>query len=119
VTFQVIFFALLFWGAIFTVYFTTQGTTPFEFLFGRYEPPPADLGEWKQSGVCEVPHLTKEERVLLPPGRQNAGYLLRQVRYRDPVVGKIVRIDPEQRVRRRRVDARTSSHSGNSSHDRR
>jgi hypothetical protein len=113
VTFPVVFLALLFWAAVFTVYFTTQGTTPFEFLFGRYEPPPADLGEWKQSGPCEVPHLRREERLLLPPGRPNAGYLLRQVRYRDPVGGKIVRIDPEQRVRRRRIGARSSSDGTN------
>jgi hypothetical protein len=109
VTFPVVFFALLFWGAVLTVYFTTQGTTPLEFLFGRYEPPPADLGAWKQSGLCQALQLRKEERLLLPPGRPNAGYLLRQVRYRDPVDGKIMRIDPEQRVLRRRIGARSSS----------
>jgi hypothetical protein len=106
VTFPVIFFALLFWGAVFTVYFATQRTTPFEFLFGRYEPPPADLGQWKQSGRCEEQDLLKEERVLLPPGRPNAGYLLRQCRYRDPASGEIVRVEPEQRVRRRRLGTR-------------
>ena len=106
-TFPVIFFALLFWGAVFTVYFTTQGTSPWEFLFGRYEPPPADLGRWKESGACEEPHLRREERVLLPPGRPDAGYLLRQVRHRDRASGQIVHVEPEQRLRRRRLGARS------------
>ncbi len=107
-TFPVVFCALLFWGAIFTIYFTTQGTTPLEYLLGRYEPPPTDLGQWKQTGPCEDPHLRREERLLLPPGRPSAGYLLRQVRYRDRESGAIVRVDPEQRVRRRRFGARSS-----------
>ena len=36
----VVFIALLFWAGVFMVYFTAQGTTPLEFLLGRYDAPP-------------------------------------------------------------------------------
>jgi hypothetical protein len=93
--------ALLFWACVFMVYFTSLGTTPVEFFLGRYAPPPADLGIWKEAPPEHG--LACEERYLLPEGGAKAGYLLRQVRYRDPTTGAIVRVDPEQRVPRRRV----------------
>jgi hypothetical protein len=105
----VVFFALLFWAGVFTVLFAAQGTSPVDFLFGRYEPLPDDLGTWQELGMDEQAHLLREERSLLPPGRASAGYLLRQVRYRDPATREIVRVELEQRVRRRRISTRSRS----------
>ena len=102
-TFPVVIAALVFWAAVFTVYFTSVGVTPSEFFLGRYEPPPADLGTWRGAGVDPVHGLVREERYLLPGGRARASYLLLQVRYRDPRTHAIVRIDPEKRLPRRRV----------------
>jgi len=42
----VVFTALVFWGATFSIFFTSQGTTVLEFLFGRYEAPPDHLNTW-------------------------------------------------------------------------
>jgi hypothetical protein len=104
----VVFAALLFWVGVFTVVFAAQGTTPVEFFLGRHEPLPADLGMWKELGVDERVQLLREERSLLPPGRASAGYLLYQVRYRDPETRAIVRVEPERRVSRRRTSVRSS-----------
>jgi hypothetical protein len=107
-----VFIAVAFWAAVFMIFFAAQGLTPGEFFFGRYEPPPPDLGEWKETATAaglappaEV-ELVHEERLLLPEGRTGAGYFLHQARYRDPVTRAIVRVEPERRVRRRRVSAR-------------
>jgi hypothetical protein len=105
VTIPVVAAALVFWVCVFMVYFTAAGTTPLEFLFGRYEPPPHDLGRWKEIGAAAKSELVREERYLLPNGR-SSGYLLQQVRYRDPATREIVRIEPEKRVARRRVSLR-------------
>lgn len=104
----VVCFALLFWVGVFWIYFTTQGLTPSEFFFGRYEPLPDDLGAWREVGVDQSSGCLKEERLLLPGDRSNASYLLRQVRFRDPTTRAIVRVAPEERVSRRRVSARSS-----------
>ena len=98
--------ALLFWGAVFIVFLTVQDTTPGEFLFGRYEPLPDDLGTWKERGVDATAALLREERFLLPAGNPNARRLLYQVRYRDPVTLAIARVDPERHIRRRRISGR-------------
>lgn len=107
-TIPVVLGALLFWAAVFMIYFTSQGTTPLEFFFGRYEPLPDGLGAWKPSGTAEDAALLREERWLLAGGRAGSGQLLRQVRYRDVATRAIVRVEPEQRVRRRRVSTRSS-----------
>jgi hypothetical protein len=103
VTVLVVLAALVFWASVFMVYFTSQGTTPIEFFLGRYELPPADLGTWREASASPEDGLAREERYLLPEAGAKARYLLRQVRYRDPTTREIVRVDPEQRVRRRRV----------------
>jgi len=95
--------ALLFWICVFAVYFTSQGTTAGEFLFGKYEPLPDDIGVWKQIHGDQTLGLIQEERLLLPGGRTGAGHLLYQVRYRDPATRDIVRVEPERRIRRRRI----------------
>jgi hypothetical protein len=111
----VVFIALLFWAGVFTVYFAAQGTNPLEFFLGGHEPPPADLGKWRGVGelVEGTPRpegsagaLVREERLLLPGGRAGAAYFLKQVRYRDAGTGEVVRVEPEARVRRRRVSVR-------------
>ena len=104
-TIPVVAAALVFWVCVFMVYVTAAGTTPREFFFGRYEPPPHDLGTWKQVGADAPGELVCEERYLLPNGRSSS-HLLRQVRYRDPVTREIARIGPEKRVARRRVSLR-------------
>jgi hypothetical protein len=98
--------ALLFWGGVFTVFFSTQGSSPLEFILGRYEPLPADLGKWVEFGVEEQTGLLREERLLLPDADSSGRDLVHQVRYRHPATRVIVRVEPERRIRRRRVDAR-------------
>ena len=104
----VVFAALMFWACVFMVVFTVQGTTVLELFFGSYEPLPDDLGRWKETGSDGRDGLLREERSLLPQGRARSGHLLHQVRYRDPVTHVIVRVEPEQRVRRRRTGRRPS-----------
>jgi hypothetical protein len=106
VTAPVVLSALLFWAAVFMIFFTSQGTSPIEFFFGRYEPVPRDVGTWRETGTDERTGLLREERLLLPNGNPSASRLLRQVRYRDPATREIARVEPEQSVRRRRVSAR-------------
>jgi hypothetical protein len=106
VTIPVVAVALLFWVCVFLVYFTSVSTTPLEFFFGRFEPPPVNGGTWIDAGVDASTGLTRQERWLLPDGRPKASYLLHQVRYRDVASGSIVRVEPEQRVRRKRLQPR-------------
>ena len=105
----VVFTALVFWAAAFSIFFASQGTTLLEFLFGRYEAPPEHLNSWRDMGVEHPSGLLRQERLLFPPGRQSGSVLLRQVRYRDPATREIVRVAPEERVQRRRVSARTEA----------
>ena len=102
----VVFTALVFWAAIFSVFFTSQGTSSLEFLLGRYEPPPDDLNTWRDVGIEEPTGLLRQERLLFPPGRDGGPILLRQVRFRDPSSLQIVSVRPDERVRRRRVSVR-------------
>jgi len=104
--FFVVFTALVFWAAVFAAFFTSQGTSALEFLLGRFEAPPDDLNTWRDTGIEHPSGLLRQERLLFPEGRQNGPILLRQVRYRDPVSNEIVRVAPEERLRRRRVSAR-------------
>ena len=94
---------------MFGIFFTSQGTSALEFLLGRYEAPPGDLNVWSDTGIDQASGLLRQERLLFPPGRQDGPFLLRQVRYRDPRSKQIVRVAPEERVRRRRVSARNQA----------
>jgi len=105
-TAPVVLAALLFWGAVFVIFFASQGTTLSEFFLGRYEPLPPDLRIWKRSGIDERTGLLREERLLLPGDDPGARRLLHQVRYRDPVTHEIVRVEPERRLPRRRESTR-------------
>ena len=91
---------------MFSIFFASQGTSALEFLLGRFEPPPEHLNEWRDVGIEQPSGLLRQERVLFPAGRQDGAFLLRQVRYRDPMSREIVRVSPEERVRRRRVSVR-------------
>ena len=102
----VVFTALVFWAALFGIFFASQGSSAREFLFGRYEAPPEHLDTWQDVGIEQPSGLLRQERVLFPPGREDSPYLLRQVRYRDPISKAIVRVSPEERVPRRRISAR-------------
>jgi hypothetical protein len=102
----VVFAALVFWAAVFSVFFTSQGGSPLEFLLGRYEAPPEHLNTWLDAGIDPLSGFLRQERLLFPSGREGGPVLLRQVRFRDPNTGQIVRIGPEERVRRRRISAR-------------
>jgi hypothetical protein len=104
--FFVVFTALVFWAAMFATFFTSQGTSALEFLLGRYEAPPDHLNTWLDIGIEQPSGLLRQERLLFPPGCQDGPFLLRQVRFRDPSSKQIVRVAPEERVRRRRVSAR-------------
>jgi hypothetical protein len=106
VTIPVVAAALLFWVCVFMVYFTAAGTTPREFFFGAYEAPPADLGQWKEVALDVAAGLLREERFLLPDGERSR-YFVQQARYRDRRTKKIVRIEAEKRVPRRRVSVRS------------
>jgi hypothetical protein len=104
--FFVVFTALVFWAAMFGIFFASQGASALEFLLGRYEPPPDHLNSWVDAGIEQPSGLLRQERLLFPAGRQSGPFLLRQVRYRDPETKQIVRVLPEERVRRKRVNAR-------------
>ena len=102
----VVFTALVFWAAVFAAFFTSQGTSALEFLFGRYEAPPDDLNTWRDVEIEQPSGLLRQERLLFPTASQGGAFLLRQVRYRDPSSHEIVRVGHEERVRRRRVSVR-------------
>lgn len=102
----VVFTALVFWAAMFAIFFTSQGTSALEFLLGRFEAPPDHLNAWRDVGIEQPSGLLRQERLLFPDGRQSGPIFLRQVRYRDPISKEIVRIAPEERVPRRRISAR-------------
>ena len=104
-TIPVVAAALVFWVCVFMVYFTAAGTTPREFFLGAYEAPPPDLGHWKEVAVDVAAGLLREERYLLPDGERSRCFV-QQTRYRDQQTRKIVRIEPEKRVPRRRVSVR-------------
>jgi hypothetical protein len=102
----VVFMAVLFWCGVFMIFFAAQGTTPWDFFLGGFEPPPSHIGTWVESGVDGTSGLVREERFLFPQGDENASVLLHQVRYRNSETQEIVRVEPERRVRRRRVRSR-------------
>ena len=106
--FFVVLTALIFWAAVFSIFFASQGTSALEFLLGRYEAPPEHLNTWRDMGIEPASGLLRQERLLFPAGRQSGPILLRQVRYRDPNSNAIVRVMPEERLPRRRVSSRSN-----------
>jgi hypothetical protein len=77
---------------------------------GTLEALPEDIGVWKTDPApapadAEPPALIREVRLWHEPsgGLFGSSRLLRQVRYRDRSSGEIIRSDPDEVVKRRRV----------------
>jgi len=92
--------ALLFWICVFGVYFASQGISPIDFFAGAYEPYDPEQAKWRVIHTEPVSALVREERFLLPDGRDRASYLEHQVRHRDPTTQAIAYVEPTRRVRR-------------------
>ena len=79
--------------------------------FGVLEPLPADVGKWKHDDASPEGQAAaragqrREERLYFEEsgGLLGGGKLVRQVRYRHAQTNEIVRIDPDQPVKRKRV----------------
>lgn len=73
---------------------------------GVLEPLPEDLGRWKtdqespEGQAALARGQTREIRTLF---EEQSGRLVHQARYRDQATGEIVAVDPDQRVKRRRI----------------
>jgi hypothetical protein len=73
---------------------------------GVLEPLPPDVGQWKEEPEASAPIragepvLKREVRTYFDEAHNR---LLRQVRYRSLDTDEIVRVDPDQVVKRRRV----------------
>lgn len=73
---------------------------------GVLEPLAADIGKWKEDLESEQGKSAKTEGLVREVRQffyESNGRLVLQVRYRDPSSGEIVRTEPEQNVKRRRV----------------
>ena len=74
--------------------------------FGTLEPLPEDCGEWKpdeespEALAAKPDGLKREVRFFFEEGKQR---LLKQGRYRSVESNEVVRVDPDQVVKRRRV----------------
>ena len=73
---------------------------------GVLEPLPPDVGQWSADSVSAAgqaaarEHLVREVRHYF---YENGGKLVLQVRYKREGTGEIVRVEPEQAVKRKRV----------------
>lgn len=81
--------------------------------FGVLEPLPEDLGRWRDDVESEAGRAAaaqgqrREVRLLFEEGGLfGAGKLLRQARLRDAASGEILRVLPDEIVKRRRVRQR-------------
>ncbi|HTU64079.1 MAG TPA: hypothetical protein VMF89_36690 [Polyangiales bacterium] len=92
---------------IYLLFFLQNVPGAVEERLGALEPLPPDLGEWQEdtsteAGQARAQGLQREVRWFLDessiPGR-----LLRQARYRDLASNEIVRADPDQVVKRKRL----------------
>lgn len=79
---------------------------------GVFEALPDDIGKWKvdeesEEGKASVARgLKREERLFHDPnagGFMGGGKLVRQVRYRNRATNEIVKVEPDEPVRRKRV----------------
>jgi hypothetical protein len=82
--------------------------------FGVLEALPSDVGKWKADDDSEAGKaaaargLLREERLFHNPnagGFFGGGKLVRQVRYRNRATNEIVKVEPDEPVRRKRVRA--------------
>ena len=75
---------------------------------GVLEPLPADVGKWKEEHESEAGKSAAGEGLVREVRHfyyETNGRLVRQVRYRSRETGEIVRTEPEEAVKRRRVRA--------------
>lgn len=73
---------------------------------GVLEPLPPDTGTWKEDRESELGRAAEREGLVCEVRHyfyEQNGRLVRQTRYRNPDTNEIVRSDPEQTVKRRRV----------------
>lgn len=92
--------------AIYLLFFLNNVPGAMEERLGVYEALPPDVGQWSVDGESEQGRLAAAEglrREVRTFFEENKGRLLRQVRYRNAETNAIVRVEPDQIVRRRRV----------------
>lgn len=73
---------------------------------GVLEPLPPDVGKWKADGESDEGRAASAEglvREVRTFHYETSGRLVRQVRYRNATTNEVVRSDPEEPVKRRRV----------------
>jgi len=95
--------------------FLVQGNVPglVEQRFGVLEALPDDVGKWKTDDDSEegkaaaARGLRREERLFHDPNARgfSGGKLVRQVRYRNRATNEIVKVEPDEIVKRKRVRA--------------
>jgi hypothetical protein len=105
----------LVFAVVYLMFFLREVPGAAEERLGKLEPLPADLGVWKREpegsagSIASEPTATaqgliREVRFILDdPSGTGGGTLVRQVRYRGVASGVIERVEPDERVRRRRV----------------
>lgn len=95
-------------GAIYFFFFVQNVPGAKEERLGALEPLPPDLGVWKEDEsspeavAATKEGLIREVRFFFEEGR---GRLLKQSRYRSRETSTIVRTDPDEIVKRRRLRA--------------
>jgi hypothetical protein len=90
--------------AVYLLFILSQVPGAKEQRLGVLEDLPGDLGQWHVDEkpvdglVREVRHIFHDGSGLLSQGK-----LVQQVRYRDPTSGEIVRVEPEEIIKRKRI----------------
>jgi hypothetical protein len=89
---------------VYLLFILSQVPGAAEQRLGVLEDLPSDLGQWRPDGEAKD-GLSREVRHIFHDGSGlfSQGKLVRQVRYRDTESGDIVRVDPEEVVRRKRI----------------
>ncbi|MGC4095037.1 MAG: hypothetical protein QM756_45385 [Polyangiaceae bacterium] len=92
-------------GAVYFFFFMQSVPGAVEERFGALEPLPSNLGEWQvdadspEAAAAQRDGLKRETRYFFEEGKQR---LLKQARYRN-AEDEIVRVEPDQVVKRRRL----------------
>lgn len=91
---------------VYLTFFLQNVPGALEERLGVLEPLPPKLGEWEkdlqsaEAARAEAEGLQREVRYFLD---ESQGQLLKQARYRSLASDEIVRVEPDQSVKRRRV----------------
>lgn len=95
-------------GAIYFYFFMQTVPGAVEERFGALEPLPMDVGSWKddtdsaEALAAQKEGLKREVRFFFEEGRQR---LLKQARYRSLTTNEVVKVEPDEVVKRRRRKA--------------